>query len=257
MPPTRPDSTPPNSSPLPRREDTFAPKYYWLKHILREKIARLTPGDAIPSESELCQAYEISRTTVRKAIGDLIQEGLVYTVQGKGAFVAPHKLTSGWVEKTGGLYADMTERGFKVTMQVLFCAVMPAEENILQELKLAAGEMILKLVRLRFVDDKPFDIVTNFVPVRLFPGIEKEDFEHNSLYSVLRGRYGAQFERGLRLVEAGACPPDEARLLKIRPNSPILIMHSTMYSDKGSPVEHGVVHQRSDVARIEINVIPQ
>jgi DNA-binding GntR family transcriptional regulator len=137
--PTKPDSTLPNSSSLTRREDFFAPKYYSLKHILREIIVQLAPSDAIPSESELCQAYEISRTTVRKAIGDLIQEGLVYTMQGKGAFVAPHKLTSGWVEKTGSLYADMTERGFKVTMQVLHCAVTVAEENILQELELEAG----------------------------------------------------------------------------------------------------------------------
>lgn len=244
------------AQPLGKRQDSFAPKYYALKHILRQKIADLNPGDTIPSESELCQTYDISRTTVRKAIGDLIQEGLVYTVQGKGAFVAPRKLTSGWVEKTGGLYADMTERGFKVTMHVLLCTVIHPEKTILQELKLAADETVVKLVRLRFVNDKPFDIVTNFVPTRLFPGIEHEDFEHNSLYSVMRGKFGAQFERGLRLVEAGACSPEEARLLKIKANSPILIMHSTMCDDKGCPVEHGIVHQRSDVARIEINVIP-
>ncbi len=241
---------------LSRPEDSFAPKYYWLKRILRDRIAQLNPGDAIPSESELCQTYEISRTTVRKAIGDLIQEGLVYTVQGKGAFVAPRKLLSAWVQKTGGLYADMTERGFKVTMQVLHNTIVVPEETIRMELQLAPGETVLRLVRLRFVDGQPFDIVTNYIPSRLFPGIENEDFEHNSLYALMRGKYAAHFERGVRLVEAGACSAEEARLLEIKTRSPILITHSTMFNDRGQPVEHGVVHQRSDVAQIVINVIP-
>jgi GntR family transcriptional regulator len=245
-----------HSLPLPGPEDSFAPKYYWLKRILRERIAQLDPGADLPSESELCQTYAISRTTVRKAIGDLIQEGLIYTVQGKGAFVAPRKLLSAWVQKTGGLYADMTERGFRVTMRVLHNAMVAPEETIRGMLELEPGETVLHLVRLRFVDGKPFDVVTNFIPSRLFPGIENEDFEHNSLYALMRGKYAAHFERGVRLVEAGACSPEEARLLEIRARSPILITHSTMFNDRGQPVEHGIVHQRSDVAQIVINVIP-
>jgi len=244
------------SAPLNGAEDAVAPKYYWLKRILRDRIAQLNPGDAIPSESELCQAYEISRTTVRKAIGDLIQEGLVYTMQGKGAFVAPRKLLSAWAQKTAGLFADMTERGFKVSMLVLHKALVLPEETVRGELRLAVGETVLRLVRLRFVDGKPFDIVTNFIPVRLFPGIENEDFEHYSLYAILRGKYGAHFERGVRLVEAGACSPEEARLLKVKAQSPILITHSTMYDDLGQPVEYGIGHQRGDAAQIVINVIP-
>ncbi len=239
-----------------RPEDSFAPKYYWLKRILRDTIARLNPGDAIPSESELCQTCDISRTTVRKAIGNLIQEGLVYTVQGKGAFVAPRKLLSAWVQKTGGLYADMTERGFKVTMRVLHNVLVVPEETIRTMLDLEPGERVLRLVRLRFVDGKPFDVVTNYIPSRLFPGIENEDFEHNSLYALMRDKYAAHFEHGVRLVEAGACSAEEARLLEIKPRSPILITHSTMYDERGQPVEHGIVHQRSDVAQIVINVIP-
>jgi len=193
---------------------------------------------------------------VRKALGDLIQEGLVYTVQGKGTFVAPKKLRSTWVQQSGGLYADMTERGFRVTMKVLEVGIILVEEHIQKELGLSDGDQVIKLVRLRFVDDKPFDIVTNYLPARLFPGLEKEDFASNSLYSLMRGKYNARFARGVRLVDAGACPVDEARLLQIKPNSPILITHSTMYDQDDQALEHGIVHQRSDVAEVVINVIP-
>lgn len=237
-------------------EDRFTPKYHRLKRILREKIAELRADEMLPSESELCQAYNVSRTTVRKALSELIQEKLVYTVQGKGTFVAPKKLRSTWVQETGGLYADMTERGFKVQMQVLDVSVVTAEENICKELLLGEGEKVIKLIRLRFIDDKPFDIVTNFMPARLFPGLENEDFSSASLYTILRNKYNVQFNRGVRLVEAGTCTAEEARLLQIKPNSPLLIMYSTMYNDKGEAFEHGIVHQRSDVAQVVINVIP-
>ncbi len=234
----------------------YAPKYYRLKQMLRQKIAELHEHEAIPSETELCQSYDVSRTTVRKAISDLAQEGLVYTVQGKGTFVSPKKLVSGWVQQTGGLYSDMTERGFKVEMQVLEVSVILAEENIQRELYLKEGEQVIKLVRLRFIDGKPFDVVTNYLPARLFPGLEDQDFSSRSLYAILKQEYNVKFERGVRLVEAGACMADEAHLLQIKPKTPILIMHSTMYDDAGNALEHGVVHQRSDVAQIVINVIP-
>ncbi len=240
-----------------RTEEPYAPKYYRLKHVLREKIAQLQADEVIPSEAELCQAYDVSRTTVRKAISDLLQEGLLYTVQGKGTFVAPKKLVSGWVQQTGGLYADMTARGFKVEMQVLEVSTILAEENIQKELHLQEGDHVVKLVRLRFVDQKPFDIVTNYLPAHMFPGLEQQDFTHTSLYSILRSQYNVKFERGVRLVEAGASTPEEARMLQIKPRTPILIMHSTMYDDKDNAFEHGVVHQRSDVAQIVINVIPR
>jgi GntR family transcriptional regulator len=239
-----------------RNEDAYPPKYYRLKHALREQIAEMKANEALPSEADLCQRFEISRTTVRKALSDLVQEGLIYTMQGKGTFVAPRKLTSAWVQQTGGLFADMSERGISVAMQVLELAVITAEENIQKALKVGEGEQVYKLRRLRFVDDQPFDVVTNYLPCRLFPGLENEDFNQRSLYSVLREKYNVRFERGLRTVEAGACPAEDARLLQIRARSPILIMHSTMYDEKGQVIEHGVVFQRSDVARIEIEVIP-
>ncbi len=238
------------------QDEPYAPKYYRLKRVLREKIGELQAGDPIPSEAELCQEFEISRTTVRKALNDLSQEGLIYTVQGKGTFVSPKKLRSTWVQQSGGLYADMTERGFKVSMRVLEVSVILAEENILQELRLSEGENVVKLIRLRFIDGKPFDIVTNYMPARLFPALENEDFANNSLYSILKSKYNVQFERGVRLVGAGSCPPEWARLLEIKPNAPILITHSTMYDKNGDAVEHGLVYQRSDVAEVVINVIP-
>jgi GntR family transcriptional regulator len=242
--------------PEPISNRSVLPKYYQLKHILRDRISRMKDGDPIPSESELCQAFEVSRTTVRKALSDLMQEGLVYTIQGKGTFVAAAKKHSSWVAQTGGLYADITERGFKITMMVLELVVIPGEENIIKELKLAEGETVIKLVRLRFVDDNPFDICTNYLPSRRYPSLENEDLATQSLYSILRTKNDVKFESGVRLIESSACTAEEAKLLQIQPNSPLLVLRSTMFDNYGLSIEHGIVRQRRDLAQIIINVIP-
>ena len=235
---------------------TGLPQYYQLKHILRDMVAKLPAGSPVPSEAELCQEFDVSRTTVRKALSDLIQEGLIFTIQGKGTFAGGAKKRSSWVAQTGGLYADMTERGFTVTMKQLDLTIIPAEENIARELQVNEGESVIKLVRLRFVDGKPFDICTNYLIARKYPGIENQEIGTHSLYSTLRMVYGVKFVSGVRLIEAGSCTAEEARLLQIPGNSPLLIMRSTMYDEKGEAIEHGVVRQRSDLSQIIINVIP-
>ncbi len=235
---------------------TGLPKYYQLKHILREMVTSMSAGTPVPSEADLCHKFDVSRTTVRKALSDLTQEGLIYTIQGKGTFAGGPKKRSSWVAQTGGLFADMTERGFTVTMKQLDLSIIPAEENIARELQVKEGSDIVKLVRLRFVDGKPFDICTNYLVADRFPGIEKMEIGTHSLYSTLRSVFGVKFVSGVRLIEAGSCTPDEARLLQIPNNSPLLIMRSTMFDEKGEAIEHGVVRQRSDLSQIIINVIP-
>ena len=84
-----------NSAPLP--------KYYQLRETLREQIEVLQAGQPIPSENELCLAHDVSRITVRKALNDLIHQGLLYTVQGKGTFVSPHKFRVQWAPGDSGL----------------------------------------------------------------------------------------------------------------------------------------------------------
>ena len=241
----------------PIKGDSILPKYYQLKHILYELIKSLQPGAPVPSEAELCQAYRVSRTTVRKALSDLVQEGLVYSIQGKGTFKSDKKKVSSWVTMTGGLYADMTERGFKVTMKVLDMALIPVEENIARELRMITGDLVYKMMRLRFVDDRPFDIVTNFMPAARYPELDREDFNHNSLYHILKSKYGVRIAGGVRLIEAGTCTLEEAHYLQIEPKSPLLVMRSTTFDEQDMAVEHGIVRQRSDISQIVINIIPQ
>jgi GntR family transcriptional regulator len=231
------------------------PKYYQLRETLREQIEVLHSGQPIPSENELCVTHDVSRITVRKALNDLVHQGLLYTVQGKGTFVAPHKFRVQWAQETAGFHADMARRGLSVKVRVLEQLLVPADERVASELSLNLGAPVVKLVRLRYVDDQPFDIAINYLPAQLFPGLEREDLISASLYALMQAKYGIQLERGVRLAEAAPCLPEEAKLLRIKTTVPLLVIHSTMYDVDDRPVEHGIVKQRGDRAQVEIVVV--
>ncbi len=227
-------------------QDSSVPRYYQLKEILREQCASWEPGQLIPSELELCQIYSVSRTTVRKALDHLTQEGLLYRIQGKGTFVAPPKLRERFVHQAAGIYEDMASRGVTIRTQVLEQAVVPASKLVAPELQLVVGSPVIKLVRLRFVGDEPLLISTTFL---------NEDLTNVSLYAVLREKYGIRLGHGTRLVEAVPCSDEEAELLHIAPATPLLVVSGTMYDTEGRPVECGFARHRGDRSQVEIAVV--
>jgi GntR family transcriptional regulator len=238
-------------------QDSAVPRYYQLKEIIREQCASWEPGQLIPSELDLCQMYSVSRTTVRKALDHLTQEGLLYRIQGKGTFVAPPKLRERFVHQAGGIYEDMASRGITIRTQVLEQAVIPASKLVAPELQLVVGSPVIKLVRLRFVGDEPLLVSTTFLPYRSFPRLENEDLTNASLYAVLREKYGVRLGHGTRLVEAMPCTDEEAELLHIAPTTPLLVVTSTMYDTEGRPVEYWFARHRGDRSQIEIAVVSQ
>lgn len=238
-------------------QDSSVPRYYQLKEIIREQCASWEPGQLIPSELELCQMYSVSRTTVRKALDHLTQEGLLYRIQGKGTFVAPPKVRARFVHQIAGIYEDMASRGITVRTQVLEQAVVPASKLVAPELQLVVGSPVIKLVRLRFVGDEPLLVSTTFLPYRSFPGLENEDLTNVSLYAVLREKYGVRLGHGTRFVEAVLCTDEEAELLHIAPATPLLVVSGTMYDTEGRPVEHGFARHRGDRSQIEIAIVSQ
>ena len=180
---------PPKSRSAAIRKDSTTPKHAQLRETLRAQIESLQPDQPIPSEHELCAQYDVSRITVRKALADLIHEGLLYTVQGKGTFVAARKFRIEWAHEMAGFHADMARRGLSVKVRILEQILVSADERVAAELNLNLGAPVVKLVRLRYVDDQPFDIATNFLPAQLFPGLEREDLRYAaSVWGLLHAR---------------------------------------------------------------------
>jgi GntR family transcriptional regulator len=236
-------------------QDSSTPRYYQLQEIIRELCASLEPGQPIPPELDLCQMYNVSRTTVRKALDHLTQEGLLYRIHGKGTFVSPPKLRERFVNQCLGFYEDMMSRGVEVRTRVLEQAVIPASKLIAPSLQLAVGSPVIKLVRVRSVGGEPILVSTSVLPYRLFPSLISENLTDTSLYLVLREKYGVQLNYGTRLVETAPCTEEDAELLQIPLATPLLIVSGIMYDSENRPIDCGYSRHRGDRSQVEIEVV--
>ncbi|MDD5551503.1 MAG: GntR family transcriptional regulator, partial [Candidatus Omnitrophica bacterium] len=179
------------------------PIYYQLKEIISEKIesGELKTGEKVTSENKLSELYQISRMTVRQAIKELIEEGLLYSEKGKGTFVARPKLKRDLSELTS-LTEEMKQSVYRVRTKVLEMEVISASKKVAYKLEIAPGEKVIKIDRLRLIDAQPFFLETSFLPFEICPGLSKDDLNSNSLYSLLEEKYKLILDKANITIEA-------------------------------------------------------
>lgn len=250
------------STTLPRGASSDAdvpiPKYYRLKEMIVQRLAsgEWRPGITIPPEPVLCAMFGVSRITVRRAVGDLVHEGKLYTIQGKGTFVAEHKVPERFVQKAFGLYEDMERRGLRLTTQVIRQSVLPADDDVAPALGLDRGTPVHVIVRIRSVEEEKLLLSTTYIPECLCPHLVHDDLTQGSLYHLLDSTYGLQIARGERSIEAVAAGEWDATLLDVKMGSPLLRLDSIAYREDGRAFEYSHTLQRGDRARIELDFTP-
>jgi GntR family transcriptional regulator len=233
------------------------PFYHQLKEILLGNIGSgWFAGDKLPSESELCLRYGVSRTVVRQALDEMERDGLIYKVKGKGAFVTGRKFEAGLAQRAVGFHGAMTGRGHVVTSRVLAQELVPATADVARMLELDVAEPVVALDRVRSVDDVPVQVVRAWMPHRLCRGLEDLDLQDASLYAVLDARYGLRPHHGRRTIEAIAMPAADAQLLAVPQGSPALLVDSVTRTEEGVAFEHFSAVYRGDRSKFEIQVIP-
>ncbi|HVO42744.1 MAG TPA: GntR family transcriptional regulator, partial [Aggregatilineales bacterium] len=165
---------------------SHVPLYQQLVDKLAAQIRRgeLRPGDRVPSEREIAERLNVSRTTARLAVEELVASGLVYREQGRGTFVAASARNS--VLGFASFSEDIRARGLKPGSRILAQELIDGDEAIHELLNLPPGEKVLRLVRLRLADSKPVAIQTAWLPARIVPGLEKRDLTNQSLFTILR-----------------------------------------------------------------------
>ena len=239
------------------------PYHYQLRELLRDEITsgHWEIGARMPSERELCDAFNLSRTTVREAIDALVSEGLLRREKGRGTFVAEPKIREMWLKEPDSFTDSMLEQGYHIETQVLNLTVIPSPQKVAHELRLRSGEPVIVLDRLRLVLQEPILIVTGYIPERLCPELVNEEFAHQSLYHILAEKYHIKIARAKRTVEAVAATDEEARLLNIRQGAPLLLIESTAYLEDGTPLEYFKARHRGDRTTFEFEsfkrVIPR
>jgi DNA-binding GntR family transcriptional regulator len=212
------------------------PLYFQLAQAIEGAISggALPAGSRLENEILLAQRYGLSRPTVRRAVQELVDKGLLVRKRGVGTqVIQPHVRRS--VELTS-LYDDLTRAGEAPSTTVLELDRVPAPAEIAEELDLPVGEEVVVLRRLRRSHGEPLALMTNYLPGRFRP--TAEELGERGLYQYLRGQ-GIHLRVAHQRIGARLCRAEEARLLDEPPRSALLTMQRTAFDDQGVAVEHG------------------
>ena len=202
------------------------PLYFQLKTLILDEIksGNYKVGSLIPTEKEFSDYFLISRTTVRQAITELVQEGWLYRVKSKGTFVAQPKISP--------------------------------DSDMATNLRLKEGDRVIYLYRKRLADGEPIVTLETYLPYCICSFVLEHNLEEERLYSILNQSKETSVFRVNRIVEAIEADKNDEKYLNIERGKPIQHFSSIGYNIYDRPIEYSLARYRGDRNRFEITVFP-
>lgn len=223
------------------------PLYRQVQQSIAEHIAagRLPPGQQLPSERQLCERFDISRVTARRALAALVDEGLIQASPGRGWFVSDGHLS----EPPNALQsftALALARGLAPTARVLRQEVRDATVDEGEGLQVAPGAKVFELERVRLLDDMPVAVHHCLIPLALCPALAEADYRSASVYDVLLTMVRLAPTLAECTLEATSAGPEIAPLLDVDEGAPVLVSRQTTFDGHGHPIERSRIVYRGD-----------
>lgn len=234
----------------PAREDGVA---LW-RQIVRTLEAEIAAGDhpagaRLPTEAQLSARFAVNRHTVRRALEEMSRNGLVRVEQGRGSFVAedvldytigPRTRFSEWVR----------QHNKEPSGQVLDLRELPADSTVAAGLGLRAGARIVRLERLGLADGRPVSLGSHHFPAARFPGLLAALRAEATITAALAAAGVADYRRQVTRVTARMPQANEAELLRMPRNRPVLVTENVNVDGTGAIVEFGIA--RYPTPRVQI-----
>ncbi|MCU1475335.1 MAG: GntR family transcriptional regulator [Subtercola sp.] len=229
------------------------PLYYQVARRMQDAIESgdLPPGARIENELKLAEHLGISRPTIRRAIQELVNQGLLVRRRGVGTQVVRGRLTRS-VELTS-LFDDLSLSHRSPSTTVLIHEAIVPSGEILESLTLPADTEVLHIKRLRFTDGVPFALLENYLPPE-FLTMTAESLEKRGLYQLMRSR-GTTMKVARQTIGARTASKEEATLFNQKPGSSVLTMSRTLFDQSGHAVEFGVHSYRPDLYSFEVTLV--
>ncbi len=232
------------------------PLYFQLKELIVEAIqdGTYSRDNLIPTEKEFSEMFEISRTTVRQAITELVQEGWLYRVKSKGTFVSTPKIRQDFISKLVTFADEMQKQGKEPRTEVLELKVIAASDTVAAALQIRQGDQVIYLYRRRFAGEEAVVVVETYLPYEVCAFIMQHDLEQTSLYEALSKKETTEVFCVKRQVEAVEAKASDTKYLGIKKGKPIHLFHSVGYNVYHKPVEFSVARYRGDRNSFEVTV---
>ena len=233
--------------------DSDIPLYTQLVGIIKRNISTgvLRVGDLLPSEAELCQALQISRNTVRQAIGELEDEGLVVRKRGRGTFVSDPA-----VNRRGVRYSFTTEvssLGKTPSSTLVNFQVTEASTAVYELMELRPGTPVYCFTRVRNVDGEPLILETSYYPQYIYPNLTREMVQTHSFYSLLY-HVGITPASAEETYEAVVLDAPRASLLGTREGACAFYHQRRTRTEDGRIYEYTCSYIRSDRVKLDVHM---
>jgi GntR family transcriptional regulator len=213
----------------------YAPRYREIEAALRARIARLRPGQRLPSDADLCAEFEVSRMTARHAMSQLADEGLVRRDPGRGTFVAepPTHRRANFLKTFS---REMRRQGRVPSSRIVTRRVRPPTDAERAALRTGRDSEVVELRRVRLADHEPVAVELAVLTTRCIEPVMAADLETGSLHAALIND-GVVPTRGKSTIGAEAASADDAVLLGVRAGDPMLVERRLIYDQRGRPME--------------------
>lgn len=238
-------------------KDCAIPVYRQVISILTENISsgRWRESDRIPSEFDLAASLDVSRGSIKRAISELVDAGVLEQIQGKGTYVKPHDISFPLNEGLISFSESLREQGIKFETSILVFETMESNRELSSKLGVPVSSPYLHMERVRSVSGEPIMYIENNINSDLAPGIDKEDFEKVSLFETIERLSGRQVAYSDTSFFAIGADEERASSLKVSLGQPLLQQIQTVFLDNDQPIEYTRVWLRSN--RFYVGTISQ
>ncbi len=231
------------------------PKYVRLKEQLLELIRDTVSlqGDCLPSERLLGERFGVSRVTIRRAVAEIEQEGLLYRIQGKGAFICKEKIPQ-YLAKLTSFSDDMRTRDLRPDSRILALESITAGSYVAEMLKIDPGDPVVLLKRLRLADGEPMAIETCYIRNEIGAVIMDTIADGVSLYKLFADTCGIKLKYALQSIEISTLKSWEKKLLGNESPPYALFIKRQTFDIENVPVEYVESKYRSDRYRFHVEL---
>lgn len=231
------------------------PLYAQIKDDLRARIldGRYAPHSRMPSESELCAMFDVSRITVRQALGDLQNEGLVFKLHGKGTFVSKPKAFQD-VTSLQGFAEAMSSMGHEIVNQLRGVRFIEADSHVASRLALPEGAKVAEIHRVRFLNREPVSLEVTYVPEALGVRLAAADLIARDIFLIIENDCGVPLGHADVSIDAMLADDEIAAALNVGVGAPVLRIERLTHSADGTPIDYEHLYFRGDAFQYRLRI---
>ncbi|WP_175923396.1 GntR family transcriptional regulator [Burkholderia latens] len=242
--------TPSNVVPL-----SAAPLYVQIKDTLRARIldGSYAPHSRMPSEHALCAMFDVSRITVRQALGDLQKEGLLFKLHGKGTFVSKPKAFQN-VTSLQGFAEAMSSMGYEIVNQLRTFRTVKADRHLATKLHVPEGAPLVEIHRVRLLNREPVSLEQTWVPEALGKRLAGADLATRDIFLILENDCGVPLGHADVSIDAILADDEIVDALRVEESSPVLRIERLTHDASGAPVDYEHLYFRGDAFQYRLRI---